>query len=570
MIKFSCMLCGEKLSVQDQLSGKRIKCPKCNNTSVVPADSPRIRFDCPNCGKGIRVLQIHAGKEGKCPKCKSPVVVPSLKADPAEDPGTVAVVCSMCNEKIRVPKDSQERFTECPACGSNVETSLRGEPVESDSSIPQGADEDEYEEEYQDESDLPEDDEGPDRRLILVICGAAVVAVVGLIIFITVILPSGSEPREEPPVLPRQEVADSDSPSDPVAPSDRPAGTFTLEPPKEAVAVKSPAGSPTEASDDARNLDLKLRLKPGAKRRLRLYREFSSSYTVNGQQQDSSGTLTTELEFEVEQVDANGVMLLKVTHLRFHETETEGGKKEYDSSKPGTLGNSHFGYIFSALIGRSFMAKVTPEGKVVELEGLAQMYQQMAEPLVDYQDEATRLTYDAETAKRRLDAANRKFASREERIEATRDKLDKGPYTRAENIRDMLGEVIMFFPGEHVGIGDSWKAAPSSMRALDLGDYTYTLRENKQAAALVHMSTKIDVDREQPASADGNRGSSRTTLSGSGQGSVEIDPGTGWMLRKDMTSRYSGETKTGPTRRDPRGTTVAQSMENITTVEPIE
>ncbi|MHC4625841.1 MAG: DUF6263 family protein, partial [Planctomycetota bacterium] len=212
--------------------------------------------------------------------------------------------------------------------------------------------------------------------------------------------------------------------------------------------------------------------------------------------------------------------------------------------------------------------KVTPEGKIVELEGLAQMYQQMAEPLVDYQDEATRLMYPAENAKRRLDAANQKFASREERIEATRDKLDEGPYTRAENIRDMLGEVIMSFPGGPVGIGDSWTAVPSSMEYL--GDHTYTLRENKQAAVLVDISAEVDVDREQPASADGTRGSSRTILTGSGQGSVEIDPGTGWMLRKNMTLRYSGETRRGPTKRDPRGKTVAQSMESITAVEPME
>ena len=243
MIKFSCMLCGEKLSVQDQLSGRRIKCPKCDNTSVVPAESPKIRFECKNCGKGIRVLQIHAGKKGQCPKCKNPVVVPSLKGDPGEDPGTVTVVCSMCNERLRAPKDSQERFTECPACGSNVETSLRGEPVESDSSIPQGADEDEYEEEYEDESDLSEDDEGPDRRLILAICGAAAVLVVGIIILVTVILPSGSEPVEEPDVSPTQRAAGADSAPEPVASDTQPAGAFTLEPPEQDVLPKESISS---------------------------------------------------------------------------------------------------------------------------------------------------------------------------------------------------------------------------------------------------------------------------------------------------------------------------------------
>ena len=105
---------------------------------------------------------------------------------------------------------------------------------------------------------------------------------------------------------------------------------------------------------------------------------------------------------------------------------------------------------------------------------------------------------------------------------------------------------------------------------MELGDYTYTLREKKPAAVLVDISKEIDVDRKHPASADGSRGSSMTTLTGSGQGSLEIDPGTGWMLRKNMSLRYSGETKIAPTKQNPHGRTVSQSMENITTVEPIK
>ncbi|MHC4074379.1 MAG: hypothetical protein ACYTGS_20520, partial [Planctomycetota bacterium] len=80
MIRFCCTLCGEKISVQDQLSGKRIKCPKCGGISVVPDKSPHIKFHCKSCGQSIRVPQIHTGKKGRCPKCKQIVVVPSFKA----------------------------------------------------------------------------------------------------------------------------------------------------------------------------------------------------------------------------------------------------------------------------------------------------------------------------------------------------------------------------------------------------------------------------------------------------------------------------------------------------------
>ncbi len=147
MIEFGCKNCGKKLSVQDQHSGKRVKCPKCGSVGVVPDNLPKIKFQCKNCGQSISVPQIHAGKKGKCPKCKNPVVVPLLKKEPADSTGTVSVVCSMCNEAVQVPETSRGQTIECPECGSYIETSSGGALSESDASIPPRADEDLYQEE---------------------------------------------------------------------------------------------------------------------------------------------------------------------------------------------------------------------------------------------------------------------------------------------------------------------------------------------------------------------------------------------------------------------------------------
>ncbi|MHC4676573.1 MAG: kelch repeat-containing protein [Planctomycetota bacterium] len=80
MIEFSCKNCGQKLNVQDQYSGKRVKCPKCGSVGVVPDNSDKIKFNCENCGQSIRVPQIYAGKKGKCPKCKNIVVIPVFES----------------------------------------------------------------------------------------------------------------------------------------------------------------------------------------------------------------------------------------------------------------------------------------------------------------------------------------------------------------------------------------------------------------------------------------------------------------------------------------------------------
>lgn len=121
MIRFSCKNCGQKLSVRDQHSGKRVKCSKCGSVHVVPDNSDKIKFHCESCGQSIHVPQIHAGKKGRCPKCKSPVVIPSLKKEPADGVGTVSIVCSMCEETIQVPETSIGKLIECAHCGCYVE-----------------------------------------------------------------------------------------------------------------------------------------------------------------------------------------------------------------------------------------------------------------------------------------------------------------------------------------------------------------------------------------------------------------------------------------------------------------
>ncbi len=231
MIEFGCKNCGQKLSVQDQYSGKRVKCPKCGSVGVVPDNSDKIKFNCQNCGQSISVPQIHAGKKGKCPKCKNPVVVPSLKREPSDGAGTVSVVCSMCNEAVQVPETSRGKTIECPECGSYIETSSGGALSESDASIPPTTDEDLY----QEETEEYEESVGVDRRIIVGISAVAAVVVVGLIVLAVVLRSSGPRQAEGPDGLPMQrQIADTDSRHQPVTPDTQP------EEPVEAVPLPNP------------------------------------------------------------------------------------------------------------------------------------------------------------------------------------------------------------------------------------------------------------------------------------------------------------------------------------------
>lgn len=92
MVRFCCEHCGHKISVQDNYSGKRGKCPECGALVVIPDKSTVITFHCQNCGRKINVPKTCAGKKVQCPSCKDRFIVlatdskipPETQSHPAE------------------------------------------------------------------------------------------------------------------------------------------------------------------------------------------------------------------------------------------------------------------------------------------------------------------------------------------------------------------------------------------------------------------------------------------------------------------------------------------------------
>ena len=191
VIRFACSNCSRLISVDEKHSGKKGKCPKCGRGVVVPERSTLIEFPCGSCGHKISVPERQGGKKGKCPKCQSPVVVPSVKKVPTEETETATVTCSMCGQIAEVPKGSSGELIECPACGLYIESSSGSVSVvteESDASITSHAEQDLYEE----SPDAHEEPAGVDRRLIILISAVAVIAVVGLVLWVVVLRPSAT------------------------------------------------------------------------------------------------------------------------------------------------------------------------------------------------------------------------------------------------------------------------------------------------------------------------------------------------------------------------------------------
>jgi hypothetical protein len=86
-ISFECS-CGRQLQVPDEHAGKRVRCPKCEETLLVPSgaagDAPAglVRFRCA-CGKQMQAQAAYAGEVVECPACGGDVVIPGRERDRA-------------------------------------------------------------------------------------------------------------------------------------------------------------------------------------------------------------------------------------------------------------------------------------------------------------------------------------------------------------------------------------------------------------------------------------------------------------------------------------------------------
>ena len=335
-------------------------------------------------------------------------------------------------------------------------------------------------------------------------------------------------------------------------------------------------------SGAAEKLDLKLRLKPGQKYSMRITTEQKISQTIGGKQQDISHMKAAGMSFEVKEVDADGIASVKVTYLTLKEkTTSTAGEFEYNSADPCTAVNNPLAPTYAALMGDGFIMKVTPEGEIVGLDGIDEMFMRMAEKIVVAEDKlisaapagtcepakekAVKETPE-ERASRRIEATNNIYGSRDKRKQALKEMIKNNPLFAEKQFKNLARNIVTAFPNQSVGIGDSWggKITLSAVLPVEV-DSTYTLKGNEKGVVVVDVSSKMDLDDKAIGNKKGLPGQTGMKMRGSSsyQGTLQIDGTSGWMIRKKANMRFSGEVTQ-------QGMTVPMSIESVITVEPIE
>ena len=327
-------------------------------------------------------------------------------------------------------------------------------------------------------------------------------------------------------------------------------------------------------SGAAEELDLKLRLKPGQKYSMRIDREDKISQTIMGQQRNIARIKTAEMAFEVKEVNANGIASIKATYQTWKEkSSSAGGQVLYDS----TDASNPMAQTYTAIMGESFLMKVTSGGRILGLKGIDEMFLRMAEKIIQAEDESIKETIEKrikegaeERAKESIERTNERYGSREKRIEAVKEMIRNNSLFAEAQIREMVANIVMPFPNQSVGMGDSWvhKEIMGVEPPVEI-DKTYTLKERKEGVAIVAVNSKLDLG-EEGASVGVGPAKKTIKMTCSFQGASEIDEASGWMIRSKVKIQLSGEMEFTASEQKPEKMTVPMSIETIITVEPME
>jgi len=322
---------------------------------------------------------------------------------------------------------------------------------------------------------------------------------------------------------------------------------------------------PASAAED--KLDLKLRLKPGEKHGMKITTTQNISQTIMGREQEIVYTRNFGIEAEAKQVDAKGIASIEITFRTLKETTTiEGITRGYDSTKPQSP-DDNMARMYSAMMGESFIERVTPQGKIVGLE-LDKMYLGMADKMMEFEDKMIKDRAKGR-AQEAIERLNKRYGSREKRKQALKQQIEQFPVFSRERIRSIAINTLAVFPRSPLQIGNSWKDRITvDLLALIEVDSIHTLEKHEDGKITINVHAKRSFNDKPIVSKTGPLKSS-TRLSGSYNATIKVDEKSGWLLGKHADMRFKGETSMTGNNQSPKGQTMQMSVKATIIVEPM-
>jgi len=286
-------------------------------------------------------------------------------------------------------------------------------------------------------------------------------------------------------------------------------------------------------------IQLQLRLQEGESHTIKVLTDQNISQTIQGQRHDIIQTTGTGHTFDVEEVDADGNALVKVTYRSvLFKQDGPMGKIEYDSSNPPAI-IPPMAMGFAALVGQSFSMMISPDGHIIDVQGVDAMLTHVMKKL-DIPEGPMKVSIEESLKNQFGDQA----------------------------LTEIMESMMAIYPEKPVGIGDSWtrKVVISKGFPMIL-DNTWTLKDRKGGVAIIEVSSTVNPN---PEAAPIEMGTMRLSydISGEQEGTIELQEATGWTTRAKFTQNFSGLVKIGGTPQMPEGMSWPISIDSVVSYEP--
>jgi hypothetical protein len=237
-----------------------------------------------------------------------------------------------------------------------------------------------------------------------------------------------------------------------------------------------------------------------------------------GQQQVINMTIGAIQKIDILDVDGQGNMQTRRTYAWTR--LKQGGPMmgvDYDSSQQTTPPAGAEG--FAALVGQSYVVRVSPQGKVLEITGMEQVA------------EAVRKKSPATDAAQGPDALS--------------------PFIDKDAVKEMIENSLAVYPDKPVEPGDSWTRKQLTNRGFAMiTESKWTLQKREGGVATIATAASVKTDPNgAPMVAQGM--AMKMELSGGQEGTITMDEATGLARANRGRQQLKGEIKIGASAEGP-------------------
>ena len=276
-----------------------------------------------------------------------------------------------------------------------------------------------------------------------------------------------------------------------------------------ALVVLLPRSATCAAAD---KIELRFRFEEGKSYKLTVTMKQEIVQWLNGEEQETAHTMSIGETLNVKDVDEAGTATVEVTFGPIS-VKMKGpmGTIEYNSDDPPDE-VALPAKAFAAMLGQGFTLKMTPTGRVTDIQGVDKMFEAIFEA-IDI-PEGPMMDSVAEGLKQQFGD---------------------------EALKEMMEKMTAVFPDKPVAIGDSWSQKVTLATGFPaIMENTWTLADRKDGVATINVESTFKPNPEGEPMKIGPM-TMRFRLKGSQKGTFKLDEATGWFVEGELTQKMAGD-----------------------------